>query len=226
MPKISAKSICILWTRRLLNLIFHQNCPVQTKISDFAKAEAFIISLLREKISPTLLYHNIDHTLDVLDVAMNMGKIETLSSEEIHLLRIAVLFHDTGFVSTYQDHEVVGCDMAREYLPGFCFSQEQIELICGMIMSTKIPQRPNTRLEEIIADADLDYLGRDDVYTIAQKLHDEMKLLNMLPDERKWIPFQINFLVQHQYFTAYSKKNREEKKKQYLEELIKKLQSQ
>ncbi len=225
MPKISAKSICILWIRKLLNLILHQNSPVQTKIPDFAKAEAFIISLLREKISPSLLYHNIDHTLDVLDVAMNIGRTETLSREEFHLLRIAVLFHDAGFVRTYKNHEVMGCDMAREYLPGFCFSQGQIETICGMIMATKIPQRPDTRLGMIIADADLDYLGRDDVYAIAQKLHDEMKLQSMLPDEKKWIPFQINFLEQHHYFTAYSKKKRGGKKKQYLDELIKKLRS-
>lgn len=197
---------------------------MKTKNPDFAEAEAFIISLLTEEISAALLYHNIDHTLDVLDVAMKIGEAEDLSPEEIQLLRIAVLFHDAGFVRTYNNHEAGGCDMVREHLPGFYFSQEQIEIICGMIMSTKIPQRPNTRLEEIIADADLDYLGRDDVYTIAQKLHDEMQLLSMLPDEKKWIPFQINFLKQHYYFTSYSKRYRGEKKKMYLEELIGKLQ--
>ena len=198
---------------------------MKTKSPDFAQAEVFIISLLKEKISATLLYHNIDHTLDVLDVAMNIAKSEGLPPEEIQLLRIAVLFHDVGFVCTYKDHEAIGCDMAREQLPGYCFSKEQIDLICGMIMSTKIPQCPNTKLDAIIADADLDYLGRDDVYTIAQKLHDEMKLQNMLPDEIKWIPFQINFLKQHHYFTAYSKKNRGEKKKMYLEELMEKQRS-
>lgn len=196
---------------------------MKTKNPDYEQAEAFIISLLKNKISANLLYHNIDHTLDVLDVAMKIGESEAVSPGEIQLLRIAVLFHDAGFVRTYNNHEVRGCDMAREHLRGFCFSQEQIEVICGMIMSTKIPQCPNTRLEEIIADADLDYLGREDVYTIAQKLHDEMKLQNMLPDERAWIPFQISFLKQHHYFTAYSKKNRAEKKKLYLEQLMEQL---
>ena len=156
---------------------------------------------------------------------MKIGESEELTADDIKLLRIAVLFHDAGFVHTYKNHEASGCDMVREYLPGFCFSQGQIETICGMIMSTRIPQCPNTKLEKIIADADLDYLGRDDVYAIAQKLHDEMKLLKMLPDEKKWIPFQINFLKQHQYFTGYSKKNRVEKKNLYLEALIDNLQS-
>jgi hypothetical protein len=89
-----------------------------------------------------------------------------------------------------------------------------------MIMATQIPQRPKTLLDRIIADADLDYLGRDDVYTIAEKLHEEMKLHNQLPDEKKWIHFQIDFLKQHQYFTCYSKENREASKNSYLDELI------
>ena len=49
--------------------------------------------------------------------------------------------------------------MAKEELPKFGLSEKDIELICGMIMATKIPQNPKTKLEKIIADADLEYLG-------------------------------------------------------------------
>ena len=34
--------------------------------------------------------------------------------------------------------------------------------------ATKIPQTPLTKLEEIICDADLDYLGREDFFEISR----------------------------------------------------------
>jgi len=195
---------------------------VKEECPDFTKAEAFIISLLKENLSPELLYHNIGHTLDVLDAALKISEYEKISEDEIKLLRIAVLFHDAGFVHVYKNHEVTGCEMVREYLPRFGFTKVQIATICEMIMSTQIPQRPKTVLDRIIADADLDYLGRDDVHHIAGKLYEEMKLYKQLTDEKKWIPFQIDFLRQHQYFTCYSKNNRETGKNLYMDELIEK----
>jgi HD superfamily phosphodiesterase len=192
-------------------------------ISEFTAAELFIYSRLNENLSSSLLYHNVEHTLDVLDVAMKIAEDEQISADDIKLLRIAVLFHDAGFIDVYQNHEEMGCEMARESLPKFGFTKMQIDIICQMIESTMIPQRPKTILDQIIADADLDYLGRDDVYVIAQKLHNEMYLHNLLSDENKWIPFQIKFLKQHHYFTDYSKKKREANKNTYLCELIKKI---
>jgi predicted metal-dependent HD superfamily phosphohydrolase len=196
---------------------------LKEEIPEFTAAESFICSQLKENLSPSLLYHNIEHTLDVLDVAMKIAEAEQISTGEINLLRIAVLFHDAGFIYVYQDHEAKGCEMARECLPRFGFTKTQIDMICQMIMTTMIPQRPKTILDRIIADADLDYLGRNDVYIIAQKLHNEMHLHNLLTDENKWIPFQIEFLKQHHYFTDYSRKNREANKNSYLCELMQKI---
>jgi uncharacterized protein len=196
---------------------------VKKILPDFEKAETFIVSLLDNELSPLLFYHNKEHTLDVLNVAMQIGDSEQISADERNLLRIAVLFHDSGFIYLYKRHEERGCEMAAEYLPGFGFTQNQIAQIKGMIMSTKVPQQPNNRLEQIIADADLDYLGRSDVYIIAQKLFEEMKMYGFFPDESEWIPFQIKFLRRQQYFTDYSKKFREANKNLYLGALEKKL---
>jgi uncharacterized protein len=190
---------------------------------DFTNAEIFIISLLEEKLSPTLIYHNKEHTMDVLGVAMQIAESENISADEIKLLRMAVLFHDAGFIYVYKMHEEKSCEMVREYLPAFHFSPEQISLICEMIMATKVPQAPMTKLDQIIADADLDYLGRDDVFTTAQKLYEEMKLNHLLPDDRAWIPFQVKFLIKHNYFTNYSLEKRAPNKELYLKKIMEKL---
>jgi uncharacterized protein len=190
---------------------------------DFSGTETFIITLLEEKLSPFLSYHNTAHTLDVLNVALKIAEVEEIPPGQVKLLRIAVLFHDAGFIYTYRDHEERSCDMVREYLPGYNFSQQQIDCICEMIMATKIPQSPKSVLDRIIGDADLDYLGRNDVFTIAEKLFEEMKYFNLLPNEKDWISFQVKFLKGHHYSTRYSTLHRAPNKDIYLKGLTEKL---
>src|SRR5688500_16713301 len=110
-------------------------------------------------LSPDLYYHSIEHTLDVLDKAIYIANVEGgFSENDIQLLKIGCLYHDTGFLVTYQNHEEEGCKFAMEELPQFSISPENIGTICGLIRTTRIPQTPHNKLEEIISDADLDYL--------------------------------------------------------------------
>jgi uncharacterized protein len=191
--------------------------------ADYKKAEKFILGRMVKELPPTLLYHGPHHTPDVMNAAMQMAEAEKLTDEEINLLRVAVAFHDAGFIYVYKDHEEKACEMAKEALPPFGFSEKQVEIICGMIRATKTPQKPKNKLEEIIADADLDYLGRDDVYPIAKTLFDELKVHSNLADERKWNEIQINFLKKHKYHTPYSNRLRKPGKEKYLKELIEKM---
>lgn len=137
------------------------------------------------------------------------------------LLKVAVLYHDAGFTRVYRNHEEVGCEMAREDLPRFGFSKEEIEQICGMVMATKIPQSPNSKLEYIIADADLEYLGTDDFKRIGNTLFEEIKIYLGVESERQWNIIQQNFLRAHKYYTSFCKKNREAVKQKNLEEVEK-----
>jgi uncharacterized protein len=186
---------------------------------DYAGAEKFILQKLEEELSPVLFYHGLHHTLDVMEAAMEIADFENMGPEEICLLRIAVAFHDAGFVYTYRHHEQIGCEMAKEILPDFGFNQQQIQTICGMILATRIPQSPQTVLEQIICDADLDYLGREDASAIASTLYDEMLERGEIQDEASWNNLQIAFLRSHHYHTAFAKQFREENKKTYLDSL-------
>jgi uncharacterized protein len=150
-----------------------------------------------------------------------IGKAEKISDHEMLLLKVAVLYHDSGFVRVYKNHEEEGCAMARKDLPEFGFdAQDEIETICGMVMATKIPQSPKTKLERIIADADLEYLGTDDFKRIGRTLFDEIQIYLNVESERQWNIIQMNFLKTHQYHTDFCKKNRDSKKLKNLQEII------
>jgi len=191
--------------------------------ADFENAEIFILKRLQNELAETLFYHGYHHTLDVLEAAMKIADTENLSQEEKNFLRIAVAFHDAGFIYVHKDHEKKGCEMAKENLPAFGFTDEQLEIICRMIMATKIPQTAKTKLEQIICDADVDYLGREDVCQIAQTLFEESKIYSNISDEEKWDEEQIKFLKEHRYYTRYSIEKRKPGKLKYLESLYSKL---
>ena len=132
------------------------NSGGKNAIPNFQQAEIYILNRLKHELSPSLSYHGYHHTADVIHAAMQIADAEKISNDDKKLLRIAAAYHDAGFIYLYKGHEEKGCEMAKETLPGFGFSMEQLSIICGMIMATKIPQQPHSMLERIIADADLD----------------------------------------------------------------------
>jgi len=186
----------------------------------FDKAKDYILGRLKEELPLNLHYHSLNHTLDVLESSTIIAKAEGLEEGDLLLVQTAALFHDSGFIYSSVEHESRGCKIAREALPKFDFNDEQIELICGMIMATKIPQNPKTKLEEIICDADLDYLGREDFKYIGNKLYLELKEQNIISNKEDWNKLQVKFLSTHRYHTNFSKIHREDVKNAYLKNLI------
>ena len=184
---------------------------------EFEAARAFILDKLNKELPQHLSYHSVLHVQDVYNSVGIISEQEGVSGEDLTLLLTAALFHDSGFLIQQKDHEMISCDIVREYLPGYNYTPAQIEQICGMIMATKIPQQPHNLLEEILADADLDYLGRDDFFIIGDRLFSELSMYGMISNERDWNLLQIKFLEGHKYFTKTAISMRKAQKEKYLQ---------
>jgi len=186
------------------------------------KLKGFIIQKLSEGLSDKLTYHGVHHTLDVLNACNQYIKRMEISPKDAYLLRTAALLHDTGFLKTYDNHEEESIAYAREILPKWNYSNKEIELIAGMIRSTKIPQLPNTLLEKIIGDSDLNYLGTDYFYTVGDTLFKELMAFNKISSQEQWNKIQIKFLENHRYHTLFAQKHREPVKQKHLLDLKRK----
>ncbi len=184
---------------------------------NYRKAERFIINLLEEGLDKSLTYHNIRHMKDVCKAVEFLAEGEEISAEELFILKTAALCHDAGFVERYENNEEIGARIARENLPRFGYTPQQIKLIEQLILATKVPQKPKNKLEEIICDADLDYLGREDFFEIGEGLKKEFIAHGIVKDDRSWDELQVKFLSHHKYFTQTAKKHREPLKQKHLE---------
>jgi len=185
----------------------------------FTKIKNHIFQKLEKELPNYLTYHSLEHTKYVLDKAIYIASKENVSKADMLLLKTAVLYHDIGYTKSHENHEAVGCEMARKELPDFNYSQKEINTICGMIMATKIPQQPKTLLEEIIADADLEYLGTKHFDTVSEFLYKEVKHFRPDLTRDEWNSIQILFMEKHQYHTKFCKRYKTYRKKKHMEVL-------
>jgi len=192
--------------------------PIEESFPECTRLRTEIIALLVRELPPQLYYHNSKHTVDVCKSVERLAFYEGLDMSDLKVTWTAALLHDTGFLFTYNSNELLACRFAQEILPGFGYKEVEINQVSSLIMATTMPQKPGCLLEKIICDADLDYLGRNDFFITALRLHREWS-----ENSGKKIPFknwyekQRDFMVNHRYFTESAQNLRNNRKAKNLE---------
>lgn len=189
---------------------------------DFNGARDYILQRLDKELNPALYYHSVAHTKGVWESTLRLAEMEHVGGNELKLLETAALFHDSGMLIQYSDHEMTSANLAREILPEFAYANSEIDLISSLILMTRLPQSAKTLLEEILCDADLDYLGREDFFIHSFELqlewiHNGIKKTSF----SEWMEVQLQFLSAHQYFTKSAIRLRQEQKMKNLSEIQK-----
>ncbi|WP_338733751.1 HD domain-containing protein [Mangrovimonas cancribranchiae] len=187
--------------------------------ASFSTIKLHVLRKLLNTLPNYLTYHSVAHTKYVLEKVIYIASKEGVTGHDLFLLKIAALYHDIGFIQTHIEHEKIGCEIVRKELPKFEISKEDIEAICGMIMATKIPQQPKTHLEEILADADLEYLGTKHFFSVSELLYQELKYYNTDLSREEWNKIQINFIENHQYHTNFCRRYKSFRKEKHLKAL-------
>lgn len=190
---------------------------------NFEKVEKYILRRMKSKLPRNLFYHKLEHSQDVLQATERIAATEKINNHDTILLRTAAILHDSGFLVEYKNNESLGCEIATNILHEYGYEKNDIQTICDMIMATAIPQKPKNKLEEILCDADMDYLGRDDFFQIAKEFRKELKVHGKEFSDREWLKFEIDFLEKHKYFTKTSQRLRDTQKQKHISKLKKKL---
>lgn len=178
-----------------------------------------VISRLSAELPPHLTYHSVAHTKYVVKKAIYIAEKEKLPEDKLYLLKIAALYHDIGFLFGPKDHEEKGCEIVRDELPRLGLSKNQVMRVCEMIQATKIPQKPTSHAAEILADADLEYLGTSLFGEVSECLFQELRFFNKDLTREKWNEIQVNFIASHSYHTKFCKRYKEFRKEANLKRL-------
>lgn len=166
------------------------------------EAERFVEQKLTEGLTPEHRYHNWPHTVSVRQACNHLADQTGLEPQDIEILDLAALFHDTGFTQTYQGHELASREIAGSFLLARDYPAEKLEKVLACIDSTKPSLEPSNLLEKIIKDADLSNLGSTDYLNSLENLRYEWEqLCNETYSDLDWYKLNFRFLKDHQYYT-------------------------
>jgi predicted metal-dependent HD superfamily phosphohydrolase len=187
---------------------------------DFTKAKDYITQRLVNDLSSDLSYHGAHHTFAVVKAAALLAAHEGISKHEYNLLLTAAYFHDSGFLFEYKSNEPFAVKLTEDVLPQFDYSEQEVNAVNKIILATQSHVLPKTLLEEIMCDADHDYIGTDEYHTIAKTLRKELITQGIKYNDLEWIKVQHTYLTsKHTYYTKTANKTRLPKKEEIIKEL-------
>ncbi len=187
---------------------------------EFYRAKQYIINRLHNELDPKLVYHDLKHTFSVYYAAKELSKHENIDKHSTLLVLTAALFHDSGILVDYNNHEEESVHICEQELPKFGYTVEEISTISRLIRKTKLFEKADCILENILCDSDLDYLGRDYFFIVSTKLHYEWKLLGKHNYTLvEWLRIQLDFLENHSWHTKSAQKLREETKQKTIKSI-------
>ena len=186
-------------------------------------ATAFVEKHFLENIPPSYLYHNFNHVQDVLSAAKRIVSVECPSDEEQEALLLSALFHDTGFSGGAKDHEERSVQIFRQFAANSTgITDQAIEKVVRLILSTKSSHQPTDWLEGAMIDADFGHLGNENYWDRSNRLRQEWLLTeNQFQPEIQFVQAELNFMVAHKYNTPSARILFDEGKEKNIKFLLK-----
>ena len=149
-----------------------------------------------------MLFHDWAHTNRVRKAARQLSKEFELSKSDRLDIELAAIFHDTGFIESYEDHETASQRIAEEYLRARNFPEARINRVLELIDSTRASHEPQTLAERILRDADISHIGEKGYRARAERLRQERnRFLGKDMDVAEWHRLNARFLETREFHT-------------------------
>ena len=179
--------------------------------SDLIKKASAFVEWLLSPLSEKHFYHNYNHAIEVMERAIYLWKKLNVSEQNLEILTLAALFHDTGFIVQYDENEIIWAKIAHNYLKTIEYSEQKIEQVERLIIATDPDySEPKNILEQIIKDADLNNLATPDFISRWELLLEELKTIKGIEvDIHTWHLSMLKLIKNH---TIYTKVQRDESK--------------
>ena len=185
-----------------------------------SKTENFVQEYFDLKHDSRFEFHNIDHTKSVVSAIKQLCDVANIKDDEKLNLIIAAWFHDLGYTSNPNDHELESANMAADFLEGINMPEGNIEKIKNLILATNMNWTGQDYHSLLLKDADLAHLASDNFFDINNKLRRENEQRNGGDiSDSEWLKNNISFIESHQYHSKEGKILFEEKKLKILNKL-------
>src|SRR5436190_10253799 len=191
----------------------------------YKQAETYVQNLFEKNTNDKLLYHNLGHTRKVVERCKEIAAHYNITEKQMLILYIAAWFHDTGHLFTpgFKGHEEKSVEVMQKFMEENGAGHDLITEITACIMATKSPRNPVSLEQEIICDADTYHFGTKEFKDTNTRMYDEYDLRQKVISKDEWDEETVAMLNNHQFYTEYCKDLLNNKKKDNIRKLKKKL---
>lgn len=165
------------------------------------KVKEHIEEVFKSEKFKTYSYHSLDHTKQVVNYSLEIGKGEGLSEKDLTILEIAAWFHDIGYEFGFMNHEERGVGKAVEFLENLLPAKD-LHQISELIMATRLNYPASNLMERIIQDADICHMGSSNYIIALNNLREEWLITqNRNYSNKEWLKLNISFFETRNYLT-------------------------
>src|SRR5690606_4544429 len=133
----------------------------------------YVYSIFKNNFSQHFLYHNFRHFHETVEMAHELCEHYQMPEDEAEDIEIAAWFHDLGYFKSYEHHEKHSTDMAVQFMTERNYEPYRIERVKSLINCTRLNEEPKNFMEEILVDADLQNIGRNEFFSRGSHLKHE-----------------------------------------------------
>ncbi len=185
-----------------------------------SETEIYARHLFDTNVDDKRVYHNLSHTEAVVYAATQMASHYDLNEADFFVVIAAAWFHDIGYFLDASNHEAAGAKTASAYLQQQHVDMMLIQKIEKCILATKLPQQPESPVEQIVCDADLFHLGTDEFPDKNKLMRKEVNAFcERKISKEEWRMSAIKLLETHHYHTDYAKLLLDKAKQNHLSDL-------
>jgi predicted metal-dependent HD superfamily phosphohydrolase len=191
------------------------------------QAQSFVFKLLKDKLSISFTYHNVNHTVSVVNAVEDLCEKESLNQFDREIVIIAAWFHDAGYINGCENHELSSVSIVVDFLKGKDMPVGYIDKVSSLIKATTFDYVPTTILEKIIRDADYSHFANPDYLNVCELLRTELKNTQKKGySDLKWANENYRMLEnQHKYYTDFAIDNWNPLKEKNIELVINKIKT-
>lgn len=176
---------------------------------DVKRVEEWATAWITGRIDPRRwCYHHLEHARMVVDDVTEFGRASGVSGKELEALRAAGWLHDVGYAVDPADHEEISARMAPDVVLSCGGTQDEAELVSGLIRATKLSSCPAGLLEKLMRDADLGGLGSDGFRERSLLFRRELEQGGRCFSDLEFWRMEADFLNKVNYFTEAARKLR------------------
>jgi predicted metal-dependent HD superfamily phosphohydrolase len=208
---------------KLLASVSGKFLPLSSMQSELIrKSKAYAEDIFKDRAFENRAFHNINHTLDVVKAAEEIGIQTSLTEDELESVIIAAWLHDIGYVHGAENHELSASRKANDLLTAWGASNKKIMEVTDAILATKVPQQPKSMVSKVLCDADLYHLSSEQCESKSNNLREEWEQVgNKVLSEKEWIESNLDFIENHRYHTPYGQTILQQGKKKNIKRLRK-----